>query len=84
MGAFTVLAISSHIERHRTEQFLERMRHAAPPINPGPHGPYGSVMGSGLDLGPGMVTLYLVVLVFAAIFFVMFRWQNRASDSANQ
>ena len=75
-GALTVLAISSRIEQHRTQQLIEQMRHA-PPINPGPGGPYGYVMGTSLDSGPGMVSLYLVVLAFAALFFVLFRWQNR-------
>jgi hypothetical protein len=76
-GAITVLAISSRIEQHRTEEFLERIRHTPAPINPAHDGPYGYVMGSGLDLGPGMVTCYLVVLVFASVFYLLFRWQDR-------
>ena len=75
-GTLTVLAISSRIEQHRTQQLLEQMRHAPPQIRPAA-GTYGYVMGSNLDSGPGMVSLYLMVLAFAALFFVLFRWQNR-------
>lgn len=73
-GAYLVLAISSRIERRHAEEFLQRMRSAPPPL-PGPDGPSGYVMGS--EFGPGMITSYLVVLVFASAFYLLFRWQDR-------
>jgi hypothetical protein len=73
-GASVVLAISSRIERRHAEEFLQRM-HSAPPMLPGPEGPYGFVMGS--EFGPGMFTWYLVVLVFASVFYLLLRWQDR-------
>jgi hypothetical protein len=74
-GAVTVLWISSLIERQQAEQWFERMRNA-PPVDPGFQGAYGGVMGS-VQFGPGLFTWFLTVMVCAAVFYFLLRWQDR-------
>jgi predicted LPLAT superfamily acyltransferase len=74
-GAVAFLWISSRIERQQLQQYLERLR-SAPPVPARFRDGYGYVMGS-REFGPGMLTWFLVVFVFAAIFFCLFRWQDR-------
>lgn len=57
-------------------EFTERMRNA--PLPADFHGGYAHVAG-GPEFGPGLFTLFLAALVFAAVFYCLFRWQRRSS-----
>ena len=71
-NAVAVLWISSRIERRQAGRFLERLP-SAPPVAPDFQGGYVA----GAEFGPGLFTWFLVVMVFAAVFYCLFRWQDR-------
>ena len=73
-GALVVLGISSYFEQHEWQRAVERMRTAPPPLPQGA-GSYGAVWGAGY--GPGLFTVYLSIMIFAAIFFILLKWQQR-------
>ena len=80
-GAMTVLGISARIASRHAEEFIQRMRNAPPSLPPVPPDFQGGyVWGSVHDFGPGLFTWYLVVMVFAAIFCLLLRWQRRSLE----
>jgi hypothetical protein len=72
-GALAILAISAWSERQQAQEWMERMRHAPLPIADGAS---GYVLG-GPAFGPGLFTVFLAVMVSAAIYYLLFRWQDR-------
>jgi hypothetical protein len=73
-GAVAVLWVSARMERHAAEQYLERLRQAPLPLDF--QGGYGYVMG-GPVFGPGLLTLFLAILVFTTAFRLMRHWHDR-------
>jgi UPF0716 family protein affecting phage T7 exclusion len=80
-GAVAVFWISARIERQQAGQEMARMREHMDRVRDAPQGSLGAVAG-GVAFGPGIFTLFLAVLAFAAIFYCLYRWQASRSTSA--
>ncbi len=78
-GAMTVLGTSARIASRHAEEFMSAC--ATLPLPPAPADFQGGyVWGSASDFGPGLITWYLVVMVFAAVFYMLLRWQRRSLE----
>jgi hypothetical protein len=78
-GAFAVLGISSYFERDHLHRAIEHVSTAPPPI---PEGAAGAFWGSAsVYYGPSPLILYLAILLFAAIFYFLLRWQDRETGT---
>ena len=73
-SAVAVTWIATRIEMRNAHQAFERMQANMGRLRDS-QGAGGGMVG-GVEYGPGLFTLFLTILVFATVFYCLYRWQG--------